>query len=140
MKEAAILGAFERFMAFLLEKTAGNLPVWLAPEQLRFITVNQEETTIAFAQKLANQAQELGIRSEVDNSNESVGKKIRESELMKTPYTVVIGEKEIESSTITPRIRKDLISDGHEDTSLSIDVFLATVSDEAKSRASKTSL
>jgi threonyl-tRNA synthetase len=136
----AILGAFERFMAFLLEKTAGNLPVWLAPEQLRFITVNQEETTIAFAQKLANQAQELGIRSEVDNSNESVGKKIRESELMKTPYTVVIGEKEIESSTITPRIRKDLISDGHEDTSLSIDVFLATVSDEAKSRASKTSL
>ncbi|MCA9342596.1 threonine--tRNA ligase [Candidatus Saccharibacteria bacterium] len=104
----SIMGAFERFMAFLLEKTAGNLPVWLSPEQLRLITVNQENETVKFAEKVSKKAKELGVRVETDNSNESVGKKIRAAEVKKVPYSIVIGQKEIESGKATPRTRKDL--------------------------------
>jgi threonyl-tRNA synthetase len=135
----AIMGSFERFMAFLIEKTAGNLPVWLAPEQVRLITVNQEEKTVEFAANMLDKGKEFGLRVEVDNSNESVGKKIRAAELMKVPYTVVVGEKEIESGKLVPRIRKDMeVSTEHEPRS--VDEFLQTVANEAKSRVSKTSL
>ncbi len=104
----SIMGAFERFMAFLLEKTAGNLPVWLSPEQVRLITVNQEEETVKFAEEVSKKAKELGVRVETDNGNESVGKKIRAAEVMKVPYSIVIGQKEIGSGKATPRVRKDL--------------------------------
>ncbi len=134
-----ILGAFERFMAFLLEKTAGNLPVWLSPEQVRLVTVNQEPTTVAFADKVVAKATDLGLRLSVDNDNESVGKKIRSAELMKVPYTVVIGEKEIETGQLTPRIRKDLVASG-EAKVLTVDEFLAAVAREGKSRTGKSSL
>jgi len=135
----SIMGAFERFMAFLLEQTAGKLPVWLSPEQIRIITVNQEEATAAFAEKLVERAKELGLRIEVDNSNESVGKKIRASEMMKVPYTVVIGEKEIASGEVLPRVRGDMeVSADHQPRS--IETFLKTVANEAKSRVTKTSL
>jgi threonyl-tRNA synthetase len=135
----SIMGAFERFMAYLLEQTAGKLPVWLAPEQVRVVTVNQEQPTVDFADKLAEQARELGLRLYVDNHNESVGKKIRASELMKVPYTVVVGEKEIQSGQVQPRIRKDLeVSEQHE--AHDAQDFLKTVANEAKSRVNKTSL
>jgi threonyl-tRNA synthetase len=75
----------------------------------------------------------------VDNSNESVGKKIRESEIWKVPYTVVIGQKEIESENILPRIRKDLEVQPRTE-SLTISEFLKTVANEAKSRSLKSSL
>lgn len=135
----SIMGAFERFMAFLLEKTAGNLPVWLAPEQVRVITVNQEDATTSYATKLAELARELGLRLEVDNSNESVGKKIRASEVMKVPYTIVVGEKEIESGQLTPRIRKDLAV-SNQPVTLPASDFLETVGRETKNRSSKTTL
>jgi threonyl-tRNA synthetase len=135
----SIMGAFERFMAYLLEQTAGKLPVWLSPEQIRLISVNQENETLEFADKIANQAKELGLRVEVDNSNESVGKKIRAAELMKVPYTVVLGEKEIGGGELMPRIRKDLaVSDTAK--GYTVDEFLKTVANEAKTRVSKTSL
>lgn len=135
----AIIGSFERFMAFLLEQTAGCLPVWLAPEQVRLITVNQEETTVVFANKVSEQAKGMGLRLTVDNSNESVGKKIRDAELSKIPYTVVIGEKEIGSGEVIPRIRKDMEVQGN-GKPVTIDEFLKTVAHEAKSHVSKTSL
>lgn len=135
----SIMGAFERFMAFLIEKTGGNLPVWLAPEQIRLISVNQEEATIKYSDKLLEQARMLGLRVTVDNSNESVGKKIREAELMKVPYTLVIGEKEIESGNLMPRIRKDMEVQT-ERQPISTESFLKTVANEAKGRVSKTSL
>ncbi len=135
----SIMGAFERFIAFLLEKTAGNLPIWLAPEQVRVITVNQEDKTVAFADDIVVQAKNLGVRVTVDNSNESVGKKIRAAELMKIPYTVVIGEKEMASRELTPRIRKDLIVQELQN-SYTVEEFFNTVAHEAKSRVSKTSL
>lgn len=135
----SIMGAFERFMAFLLEKTAGNLPIWLSPEQIRIITVNQEFETTQFADEIMAQAKELGLRVHVDNDNESVGKKIRAAELMKVPYTLVVGEKEIAGKRVVPRIRQDLVViPAHPE--LSIEDFLKTVANETKSRVQKTSL
>ena len=135
----SIMGAFERFMAILLERTAGNLPIWLSPEQIRLITVNQEDSTVAFAKKVLDEAKELGLRVTIDNASESVGKKIRESELMKIPYTLVIGEKEIETGNVMPRIRKDIEVDEAQDP-IPLANFLKTVANESKSRVSKTSV
>ncbi len=135
----AILGSIERFMSVYIEHTAGKFPVWSAPEQIRVITVNQEEKTVAFANEIVSQAQDLNLRIVVDNDNESVGKKIRNAELWKVPYTLVIGDKEIETGEVTPRIRKDMaVSDQVQ--SRTLDEFLKTVAHEAKSRVSKTSL
>lgn len=134
MVHKALLGSVERFLSVYIEHTAGKFPVWLAPEQIRLITVNQEDSTVAFADKLLTQAVELGLRIEVDNSNESVGKKIREAEVMKVPYTVVIGEKEIESGRLTPRIRQDLAT-GTNLEDVAVEDFFQTVAEEAKSRS-----
>lgn len=139
MIHCALMGSIERFLSVYIEHTAGKFPVWVAPEQIRLLTVNQEDTTVEFADKLATEARELGLRLEVDNTNESVGKKIRAAELDKVPYTVVIGDKEIESGELTPRIRKDLQVDDQAKTYNSKE-FFKTVANEAKSRVSKTSL
>jgi threonyl-tRNA synthetase len=139
MIHCALMGSIERFLSVYIEHTAGKFPIWLAPEQVRIITVNQESATVEFAQNVAAQAQELSVRVVVDNDNESVGKKIRAAELMKVPYTVVIGEKEMETDRLTPRIRKDLeVITAHPE--LNFEEFLKTVANEAKSRVSKTSL
>lgn len=135
----AILGSFERFIMLLIEHYAGKFPVWLAPEQIRLITVNQEDKTVEFAEKVLKEAKELGLRVHLDNDNESVGKKIRAAEVMKVPYSLVIGDKEIESGQVVPRVRKDLeVSKDHKP--LGVSEFLRTVANEHKSRVSKTSL
>jgi threonyl-tRNA synthetase len=123
----------------LIEHYAGKFPVWLSPEQVRIITVNQENQTVQFAEAIALQAKQLGLRTTVDNDNESVGKKIRAAELGKVPYTVVIGQKEIETGEVLPRIRKDIEVEA-EHGAHTVDEFLKTVAHEAKSRVSKTSL
>jgi threonyl-tRNA synthetase len=138
MVHSALLGSIERFLSVYIEHTAGKFPVWVAPEQVRVISVNQEELTVTFAQKVQDQAKGLGLRLIVDNSNESVGKKIRAAELAKVPYTIVLGEKEMESGEVTPRVRSDL--QVQEPKALGIEEFLKTVANEAKSRVSKTSL
>lgn len=103
-----IYGSLERFIGILIEHVAGRFPVWLAPEQLRVATVNQQEATVACAEKIVQDARKKGIRVKLDNDNESVGKKIRSAELMKVPYMLVVGEKERESGQFTPRVRSDL--------------------------------
>lgn len=139
MIHCALLGSIERFMAVYIEHTAGKFPVWLAPEQIRVATVNQEEATILFANAIARQAKALGLRLVIDNDSESVGKKIRTAELAKVPYTLVIGDKEIESKEVTPRIRKDMAVKS-DSVSFGVGEFLKTVANEAKSRVHKTSL
>jgi threonyl-tRNA synthetase len=135
----ALLGSIERFLAAYIEHTAGRFPVWLAPEQVRLLTVNQETVTVEFAEKIAMQARKLGLRLEIDNSNETVGKKIRAAELAKVPYTVVIGEKEIAGGEVVPRIRQDMAV--REDAkTVGVEQFLKTVANEAKTRVHKTSL
>ena len=138
MIHKALLGSVERFMSVYIEHTGGRFPVWVAPEQVRLITVNQTDAIVQFAESVAQEGVDLGLRITVDNSNESVGKKIRESEKMKIPYTIVIGEKEAESEETTPRIRSDLAV--QTETPIKIHNFLKTVANEAKSRTSKTTL
>lgn len=139
MIHRAILGSFERFIMLLIEHYAGRFPTWLAPEQVRIITLNQEDETVAFADDVLAQAKKQGLRATIDNANESVGKKIRNAEMYKVPYTVVIGDKEIESGQVQPRIRKDLeVNDKHE--ALPVENFLKSVAHEAKGRVLKSSI
>jgi threonyl-tRNA synthetase len=139
MIHCALLGSIERFLSVFIEHTAGKFPVWLAPEQIRIITVNQEEPTVHFAEMMSKQAVNLGLRLSIDNSNESVGKKIRDAEVWKVPYSVVIGNNEIESGKVTPRVRRDLeVNTSHQ--AIGAEEFLKTVANEAKSRVTKTSL
>lgn len=138
MIHCALLGSVERLLGVYIEHTAGKFPAWLAPEQIRVITVNQEDNTVAFADTIAAKARGLGLRLKVDNDNQSVGKKIRDAEVWKVPYTLVIGEKEMETGEVTPRIRKDLVVQDTQ-SAYSIDQFLATVDNEVRSRVTKTS-
>jgi threonyl-tRNA synthetase len=130
MIHKALLGSFERFLAVYLEHTNGNFPLWLAPEQLRVATLNDEEPIVNMAKEVVAKAKEAGIRAALDDSNESVGKKIRAAELMKVPYTVVIGGKEVESGKFSPRGRSDL----PELPESSVDELLELLSNDSKSR------
>ncbi|MGZ6004569.1 MAG: threonine--tRNA ligase [Candidatus Saccharimonadales bacterium] len=132
MIHAAIMGSIERFLSIYIEHTAGKFPVWLAPEQLRIISLNQEDKTVKFAGEVAKKAKELGLRVSVDNDNESVGKKIRNAELMKVPYSIVIGGKEIETSQVTPRVRADLADKEVKD--VKVEDFLKTLAENAQAR------
>jgi threonyl-tRNA synthetase len=132
MIHKALLGSVERFLSVYLEHTDGKFPVWLAPEQLRVTTLNDDQKVLDLAHELVKQAQEQGIRAELDDSNESVGKKVRDAEHMKVPYTIVIGGKEIESGQVTPRVRGDLPKLDQE--TWDADEFLAKLSKDAKTR------
>jgi threonyl-tRNA synthetase len=130
MIHKALLGSFERFLSVYLEHTNGQFPLWLAPEQLRIVALNDDKAVIHKTFEVLDKAKELGLRVELDNSNESVGKKIRDAEVMKVPYTIVIGGKEVESNKVSPRSRSDL----PEITETSVDDFLTKLSQDAKSR------
>jgi threonyl-tRNA synthetase len=133
MLHCAVMGSHERFLSVYIEHTAGKFPVWCAPEQVRLLSVNQEPSTLDFVSELQRQGKRLGLRVTVDNSNESVGKKIRAAETGKVPYTLVIGEKEIAGGNLSPRIRKDLAT-SDEQKSLPVDEFLQAVTAESRSR------
>ena len=101
----AILGSSDRFISFLLEETKGNLPVWIAPTQVKIlpITDNQHE----YAYKLKEELQHKGIRVQVDDRNEKTGYKIREAQLQKIPYMLVVGAKEVEENAVSVRSREE---------------------------------
>jgi threonyl-tRNA synthetase len=103
MLHRAVLGSIERFIAILLEHCAGAFPLWLAPVQLKILTVTDAQAE--YARKVFDQLRESGWRVELDGRNEKLGYKIREAQLAKIPYAVVIGDKEVEAGTIAPRRR-----------------------------------
>ncbi len=140
MIHSATLGSIERFLSVYIEHTAGKFPLWCAPEQLRVITVNQTDGIVEFAEKLVSLAKERGVRAYLDNSSESVGKKIRAAEVWKVPYSIVIGEKEVESGEVTPRVRADLALEGRQELAYPAENFIRSVKNEAKSRVSHASL
>ena len=140
MVHCALLGSIERFLSVYIEHTAGRFPVWLAPEQLRLIQVKDDTKLMQFAQHISEQAKAQGIRVTVDDGNESVGKKIRSAELMKVPYVVVIGEQEVATGKVVPRIRHDLAVEGREENPLEIDQFITSLSNEIRGRVGKSSL
>lgn len=139
MIHAAVMGSIERFLSVYIEHIAGRFPVWLAPEQLRIITLNQDQNILDFAYTLLEEAKKVGVRATIDDNNESVSKKIRSAELMKIPYTVVVGPKEVESGEITPRIRRDMEVDAEHPPRTPYEL-VKTLSNEAKMRVNKTSL
>ncbi|HEY6908066.1 MAG TPA: threonine--tRNA ligase, partial [Myxococcales bacterium] len=97
----AIYGSFERFVAILIEHYAGNFPVWLAPVQARIITVADRH--LDWAREVYAQMQAKGLRAELDETSEKLGAKIRDAQLMKVPYTLVVGDKEVEGKGVSPR-------------------------------------
>ena len=103
MLHRAVLGSIERFIAILLEHCAGAFPLWLAPVQARILTVTDDQKQ--YAQKLFDQLRDDDWRVELDDRNEKLGYKIREAQLAKIPYALVIGDKEVAAGTVAPRRR-----------------------------------
>lgn len=101
MIHRAPFGSMERFVAILLEHTAGNLPLWLVPEQVNILSLSEKYE--GYAQKVAQLLQEADLRPHVDNRNETIGKKIREAETLKYPYMLIVGEEEEKNGTLSVR-------------------------------------
>ena len=122
------LGCYERTLALLLEKYAGALPLWMAPTQIRILPIGDGQ--LDAAQALFDRCSALGIRVEVDSRNEKIGYKIREAQLQKIPYMLVIGEKEAAAGTVSVRSRKK----GDEGV-MEPEAFLSRVTEEIETKA-----
>ena len=101
----AILGSLDRFMAYLIEETMGAFPTWLAPVQAKFLPVTDRANE--YCEKVAAQLEEQGFRTEVDYRNEKIGRKIRDAQTEKVPYMVIVGDRDMENGTVSPRHRAD---------------------------------
>ena len=121
----AILGSSDRFISFLLEETKGNLPVWLSPVQVKILTIADRH--IEYAEKLEEKLERMGIRVELDSREEKMGYKIREAQLQKIPYMLVVGDNEINDGKVSVRNRQS-----RELVSMSQDEFIEKISKEAK--------
>ena len=124
------LGCYERTLAYLIEEYAGALPTWMAPEQVRFLPVTDRASDYCTEQ--AKKLEALGFRVEVDYRNEKIGKKIREAQLEKIPYMVVVGDRDMENGTVSPRHRAD-----GDLGAMSMDDFTALLKDVVDSKAKK---
>ena len=99
------MGCYERTLAYLIEEYAGALPTWMAPEQVRILTITDRANDYAYS--LREKLQALGCRVEVDERNEKIGKKIREAQMEKVPYMLVVGDRDVESGTVSVRHRAE---------------------------------
>ena len=99
------LGCYERTLAYLIEAYAGALPTWMAPEQVRFLAVTDRANGYCREQAAALRA--LGFRVTVDDRNEKIGKKIRDAQMEKIPYMLIVGDRDVENGTVSPRHRAD---------------------------------
>ena len=118
----AIFGTFDRFTAFILEETKGNLPVWLSPVQVNIIPVNNEYH-LEYCENLKKVLCDSNIRVEVDSRDEKLGYKMRESQTRKVSYTLVIGDKEVSENTVNYRMHGS-----NESISVAIDEFVNLIS------------
>jgi threonyl-tRNA synthetase len=125
MLHRAILGSIERFFGVYLEHCAGKFPVWLAPEQVMLVTVSEKQAE--YAQKVKEVLEQKGLRVAMDAGQDKLGAKIRNARMMRHPYVAVLGDKEAETSSVTPRSR-----DAGELGSMSLDAFLERLLAEAK--------
>ena len=123
----APLGSHERFIGFLIEHYAGKFPLWLSPEQVRVIPITDVHRD--YAAGIAQRIKDAGIRANADLGDQRMGAKIRAAQLMKVPYMVIVGDKEMEDGTASLRRR-----DGHRQDALSIDVFIAETQERIKQR------
>lgn len=126
----ALYGSIERFMGILIEHYAGKFPVWLAPVQAKILPISDKFNENAY--DLAKKMEEAGIRVEVDDRAEKIGFKIREAQMEKVPYSLVMGAKEVEEGTVSLRVR-----DQGEKGSLSHDDLIAMVKDQIQAKSSQ---
>ncbi len=131
MIHCAIMGSIERFLAVLLEHTEGRFPLWLAPEQLRILTLKDDKDILKMAQDVVKKAKAKSLRVELDDSPGTVSKKVHDAEVQKVPYTVVIGPSEIEKGVLATRSRKDL----PEIKPMRVEELLNKLAQDAKTRS-----
>ncbi len=126
MIHRAPFGSMERFIAVLLEHTGGNFPLWLVPEQVNILSLSEKYEI--YAKKVSDSLENHEIRTQIDNRSETMGKKIREAEMNKTPYMLIVGEQEAKDGTVS--VRKH----GGEDLgTMSIETFSQLIKSELKS-------
>ena len=124
------LGCYERTLAYLIEEYAGALPTWMAPEQVRFLPVTDRAAD--YCAEKAKALEAMGFRVEVDYRNEKIGKKIREAQLDKIPYMLVVGDRDMENGTVSPRHRAE-----GDLGAMSFDEFAALLKEVVDSKAKK---
>ncbi len=126
----AILGSIDRFMAYILEETKGNLPTWLAPVQVKVLPIkNDDEELNAYAKKIVDALFEENVRVELDDRSEKFGYKMREAQIQKVPYIVVAGKNEAEAGEISYRLHGE-----KETTTVKFDEFIALVTKEIRTK------
>ena len=128
MIHRALLGSLERFIGILTEHYAGEFPVWLAPVQATVLPIADRHAT--FAQEVRGRLRDAGVRCDLDERAESIGRKIRDAELRKVPYMLVVGDREAETSTVAVREHH-----GGDAGSLDVEAFAARVREETLKRA-----
>ena len=125
MIHRAPFGSMERFIAVLIENCAGNFPLWLAPLQVKILPISDKYSE--YAHQVAAQLKTADIRAEIDDRSEKIGRKIRDTEIMKTPYMLIVGEKEMNDNIVS--VRKHGEGDKG---ALSIEGFIAEIQDIVK--------
>ena len=126
----AILGSLDRFMAYILEETKGNLPLWLAPVQAKILPVkNEDEELNAYSHDLYKYLDDSGIRVEIDERNEKLGYRIREAQMEKVPYLLVLGKNEAADGTVSYRLHGEQNS-----TTVSKEDFLALLKEDIRTK------
>ncbi len=124
----AILGSIDRFIAYILEETKGALPTWLAPVQIKILPISDKHKE--YAEKLKEKLEEYDIRVELDEREEKIGYKIREAQLQKIPYMLIVGDKEVEANAVGVRSRKD-----GDIGAMSVEDFINKIKEEIKTFA-----
>ena len=128
MVHRAMLGSVERFIGILIEHYAGVFPLWLAPVQVKVLTLTDAQAP--YAKEVCEKLTAAGLRPELDDRGEKLGAKIRQAHLEKVPYTVIIGAKEASENTVTVRLRSGKNIEG-----VKLDEFIAKLKEESQSRS-----
>ncbi|MBQ3847093.1 MAG: threonine--tRNA ligase, partial [Bacteroidales bacterium] len=124
MIHRAPFGSLERFVAVLLEHTAGHLPLWLTPDQIKVLPVSEKYTE--YAKKVVNLLNNSELRASIDDRNETLGKRIRETSLKRVPVLVIVGEKEVADNTVS--VRREGVDQG----SMTVEGFIKYIQDAVK--------
>lgn len=130
MLHRVIFGSIERFIAILTEHFAGAFPIWLSPVQVKVMPISERQND--YAVQVAKKLEELDIRVELDNRNEKIGYKIREAQMQKIPYMLVVGDKEIENNAVAVRDRKE-----GDRGSMKLEDFVANIQKEIGEKVNK---
>jgi threonyl-tRNA synthetase len=127
MIHRVVFGSIERFIGVITEHFAGAFPTWLAPVQATILPITDRAND--YAEQLAKELDAAGVRAETDLRNEKIGKKIREAQMQKIPYMLVVGDKEAESGTVSVRTRA-----GGDEGSMTAAEFIARITEEIRTR------